>query len=131
MARLEVNLGAFLERMTVERFVDGASDCILTVADWIVLNGHPDPAEPYRGRYSTARERGKLIAEACGIQALMAGGAIRAGLRWTDQPQRGDVGLVRIGRRKIAAICLGGRWAMKGDGLVVAAADEVLMAWSI
>ncbi len=131
MACAKVDLGDFLERMTIEPFVDGASDCILTVADWIVLNGHPDPAEPYRGRYSTARERRKLIAEACGIHALMAGGAIRAGLRWTDQPQRGDVGLVRIGRRKIAAICLGERWAMKGDGLVVAAADEVLMAWSI
>ncbi|WP_341020666.1 DUF6950 family protein [Brevundimonas diminuta] len=131
MARLEVELGAFLERMTAERFVDGTSDCILTVADWIVLNGYPDPAEPYRGRYSTARERRRLIAEACGIHALMAGGAIRSGLKWTEQPQRGDVGLIRIGRRKIAAICLGERWATKGDGLVVAAADEVLMAWSI
>lgn len=131
MACTEVDLGAFLERMTVEPFVDGASDCILTVADWIVLNGRPDPAEPYRGRYSTVRQRRKLIAEACGIHALMAGGAIRSGLKWTEQPQRGDVGLIRIGRQKIAAICLGERWAMKGDGLVVAAADEVLMAWSI
>lgn len=131
MASAEVNLGAFLERMTMEPFVDGASDCIMTVADWVVLNGHPDPAAPYRGRYSTARERRKLIAEACGIHSLMAGGAIRAGLAWTEQPQRGDIGLIRIDRRNIAAICLGERWAMKGDGLVVAHADEVLMAWSI
>lgn len=131
MAGAEVDLGAFLERMTVEPFADGAYDCILTVADWIVMNGHPDPAASYRGRYSTVRQRRKLIAEACGIHALMAGGAIRSGLKWTEQPQRGDVGLIRIGRQKIAAICLGERWAMKGDGLVVAAADEVLMAWSI
>jgi len=131
MAGAEVDIGAFLERMTVEPFEDGVSDCILTVADWIVLNGYPDPAEPYRGRYSTARERRKLIVEAGGIHALMAAGSSRSGLRSTERPHPGDVGLIRLGRRKIAAICLGERWAMKGDGLVVAAADEVLMAWSI
>lgn len=124
-------LSAFLDDMARRPFADGTADCILMPADWVVLKGHPDPAAPYRGTYSTPEERKRVIREAFGIRALVAGGAIRAGLAWAAEPQREDVGLIRFGGRLVGAICLGARWAMKGEGIVVGPADDVLMAWRV
>jgi len=124
-------LSTFLEDLARQPFVDGAADCVLSVADWIVLKGHPDPAEPYRGRYRTALGRQRLIRRSGGLMALMSDGAARAGLSETTNPVRGDVGLIEAYGQTVAAICLGERWAIKGDGLVVAPAECLLMAWRV
>ncbi|HWW11378.1 MAG TPA: hypothetical protein VN018_02595, partial [Brevundimonas sp.] len=62
-------LDDYLETMARRPFGDGEADCILTVADWIVLRGHPDPAESYRGRYSTALGRERLLRRLGGLLA--------------------------------------------------------------
>ena len=126
-----VDLSAFLDDLARQPFVDGAADCVLSVADWIVLRGHPDPAAPYRGRYRTALGRQRLIRKSGGLAALMSEGAARAGLIETTNPVRGDVGLIVAHGQTVAAICLGERWAIKGDGLVVAPAERLLMAWRV
>lgn len=126
-----VDLSAFLEDLSRQPFVDGAADCVLSVADWIVLSGHPDPAQPYRGRYRTALGRQRLIRQSGGLHVLMSEGAARAGLTETTTPVRGDVGLIVAHGQTVAAICLGERWAIKGDGLVVAPAERILMAWRV
>lgn len=125
-----VELEQFLEGMARRPFSDGEADCILTVADWVVANGHPDPAEPFRGRYRTALGRERIARREGGMLAVMEAGAARAGLEAAESPLRGDVGLVRMGDWTVAAICLGGLWAAKGKGLTVGPA-EVLKAWRI
>jgi len=125
------DLGRFLERMTSEPFVDGATDCILTVSDWIVLNGHPDPAEPFRGRYRTALGRERILRREGGLLSLMQRGADRASLQQTASPRPGDVGLVSMSGLELAAICLGARWAAKGLGVVVAEPEEIIRAWRV
>lgn len=125
-------LDAFLEKMAATPFVDGQSDCVLTVADWIVLNGHPDPAAPYRGRYRTALGRERLLKRSSGLHALMAAGAVRSGLLPAKAPVRGDVGTLRYGGQVLAGICLGSRWAVKSSrGLDALQPDEILFAWSV
>lgn len=124
-------LDNFLDDLARQPFIDGAADCVLSVADWIVLRGHRDPAEPYRGRYRTALGRQRLIRKSGGLPALMSEGAARADLIKTTNPVRGDVGLIVAHGQTVAAICLGERWAIKGDGLVVAPAERVLMAWEV
>lgn len=125
------DLGAYLERMTSEPFIDGATDCILSVADWIALHGYPDPATPFRGRYSTPLGRARIVRREGGLQAIMSDGAERSGLSETTTPIPGDVGLVRLCDLEIAAICLGKRWAAKGAGLVVGEPEEILKAWRV
>ena len=123
-------LDRFLDDMARRPFADGEADCILTVADWVVLNGHPDPAAPFRGRYRTALGRERIVRREGGMLAVMEAGAARAGLEATENPLRGDVGLVRMADRTVAAICLNRLWAAKGAGVVVGPA-EVLKAWRV
>lgn len=125
-------LDAFLEQMAATPFVDGKADCVLTVADWVVLNGRPDPAQPYRGRYRTALGRERLLKRNFGLQTVMAGGALRAGLKPAPVPARGDVGTLRHGSQILAGICLGKRWAVKSSrGIDVLLPDEIILAWSV
>lgn len=123
-------LEQFLDDMARRPFADGTADCILTVADWIVLNGRPDPAKSYRGRYRTALGRERIVRREGGMLAVMDAGAARAGLESTESPLRGDVGLVRMSDRTVAAVCLNRLWAAKGPGVVVGPA-EVLKAWRV
>ncbi|MFZ4165175.1 DUF6950 family protein [Brevundimonas sp. NPDC058933] len=126
-------LDAFVERMAATPFVDGSSDCALTVADWVmVATGCPDPAADLRGRYTTALGRERLLKRRFGLHAVMAGCAIKAGLRPTTNPVRGDVGTIRHGRQALAAICLGERWAVKSSrGIDALNPDEIIFAWRV
>ncbi|RZJ19129.1 MAG: hypothetical protein EON91_02730 [Brevundimonas sp.] len=125
-------LSAFLEEMACRPFVDGERDCALTVADWVMTaTGCPDPAAHLRGRYRTALGRERLLRKLGGLEAVMADCAAKASLAEVTNPVRGDVGLIEAGRRGFAAICLGGRWAVKGLGVEVLTPDRVIRAWGI
>ena len=125
-------LAEFLERVASAPFIDGEADCALTVADWVVtVRGCPDPADGLRGKYRSADDRDALLKAQGGLKAVMSSAAGRAGLKLTRKPKRGDVGLVAMSGQILAAICLGDRWAVKGDGLVVETPRRVLRAWSV
>lgn len=118
--------------MAASPFKDGKADCVLTVADWIVERGFPDPAEPYRGRYRTALGRERLLRRNGGLEAVVEAGADRSGLFCCRDPKRGDVGLVIAYGQTFAAICLGRGWAIKSQrGLTVLRPDEVVKAWRV
>lgn len=125
-------LEQFLEDMAATPFVDGQSDCALTIADWVMLaKGCPDPAHDLRGQYSTALGRERLLKRRGGLKAVMAVCAGRAGLETTRKPKRGDIGIVSIAGQRLAAICLGETWAAKGQGLVVERPSRIIQAWSV
>lgn len=127
-----MTLEQFLDRMASTPFVDGLSDCALTVADWtMVRTGCADPAHDLRGRYASPSARWKLLKGLGGLKTVMARCAERAGLESTSRPRREDIGLVVFDRRPTAAICLGDRWAAKGDGLVVAKPKRIIAAWRV
>lgn len=126
-------LDAFLDRMAALPFQDGKQDCALTIADWAVeATGCPDPAEHLRGRYQTALGRERLLKRLGGLEAVVTDCAERAGLFEAECPTRGDIGVIEYGGQKLAAICLGSRWAVKSsEGLTVLPADAVLKAWRV
>ena len=124
-----MTLDQFLETVAANPFSDGERDCILTVADWVQAKGHPDPAEPFRGTYSTALGRERLLIRLGGIKKAMIDGAVRSGLPSVRRPRREDVGLVLHDGQHLAAICLGKLWAAKGQGLVAFKPKRILKAW--
>ena len=124
-------LDAFLETMAATPFVDGSTDCALTVAGWVVACGHEDPAADLRGRYRTALGRERLLRRLGGLDQVMSDRLARVGLALTANPVRRDVGLVEVNGRPLAAICLGEAWAAKAEGLWVGTPDAVLKAWRV
>ena len=125
-------LDTFLEAMAATPFVDGQSDCALTIADWaMVATGCADPAGHLRGRYHNALGRERLLRRLGGLETVIGECARRAGLSETANPVRGDVGLVRLNGQDLAAICVGRRWAIKSSRGVVVEPVEVLRAWSV
>ena len=125
-------LDAFLERMAATPFVDGRTDCALTVADWVMeATDCPDPASDIRGRYRTALGRERLLKRLGGLEAVMTACATRSGLRETKEPRRGDVGLVEFGGRQFAAICLGRHWAIQSRAGLFGTEAAILKAWEV
>ncbi|WP_404419154.1 DUF6950 family protein [Brevundimonas vesicularis] len=125
-------LDDFLERMAATPFVDGATDCVLTPAAWVVANGWPDPAADLRGRYRTPLGRERLLKRLGGIERVVGERMSAAGLGMTAHPRRGDVGLVALHSQIFGAISLGERWAIQSKaGLYSASPNRVLKAWSV
>lgn len=127
-------LDAFLDRATRTPFAYGTDDCCLWLADWLVALGQPDPAAHLRGRYRTALGCARVLRREGGVAAVVQACAETAGLARTYAPLAGDVGVVLAatdrGEHLVGALCVGRRWAMRGEGLVVAVAP-MICAWSV
>ena len=126
-------LDAFLEEATARTFRDGEWDCQLFPAAWVLRITGLDPASEWRGRYSTALGRERILRREGGPLPVMTRGAESVGLQRTNEPKRGDVGLIRVDGRHFGAICLGERWAVVDAkrGLAVTKPDAVLRAWEV
>ena len=128
----ELMLDQFLEEATARRFRDGEWDCQLFPAEWVRRVTGLDPAAAWRGRYSTALGRERILKRDGGPLAVMTRGAESVGLQRTDEPKRGDVGLIRLDGRDYGAVCLGERWALvTKSGLAAVKPDEILRAWRV
>lgn len=106
----------FLRQTERRPFVWGASDCSLMVADWCVANDRPDPAEAWRGAYTTEAECRALIAERGDLADVIAGCATIAGLKPIAEPTFGCVAVIGSPHnkdRQWAAIWSGCRWAVR------------------
>ena len=126
-------LDEFLEAQALLPFRLGhGKDCILQPADWLILNGHGDAAEGYRGRYSTRLGWKRLLGRSGGLVGVVSAGVERIGLRETKNPMRGDVGLVRLpGGEVVGGICTGRMWSVAAEGGQFAWRAEVVRAWGL
>jgi Domain of unknown function (DUF6950) len=113
----------FLREAAARPFVWGEFDCCLFFADWTELRCGVDPALELRGTYSTERQMRRLVKVRGGIVRLVGDCMARAGCKVTFCPQRGDIGLVRIGikvwRERVVTVPTGAiavspvMWAIK------------------
>ena len=115
-----------------EQFIYGRNDCALAVADYVLGLTGRDAAEGLRGHYSTQIGCARLLARHGGLLVLMTE---RFGefLGMTEQPQRGDIGVVTCaGIDHVAALRVAaGRWAARTSrGLVIGSVDCV-RAWNV
>lgn len=106
-------------------WVWGVSDCTIWVADWCVLHFRQDPAAIFRGRY----------ADEAGAEVLIAAGLARTIAPWmpplrvTDAPRRGDVGIIDIRGREVAAIWTGRRWAFRTPRGLGECPTRAIVSW--
>ncbi|WP_169194927.1 hypothetical protein [Devosia sp. MC1541] len=121
-----------LQRWMRSEFKWGELDCTLAIADYVRDVTGKDPAEPFRGRYSTRAEAVALSGLDNGLNTVFAGGAERLGLTPTDNPKRGDVAALKQGGIEFGGLYLGSRWAVFSlDGLLLLDNPTVLAAWSV
>lgn len=137
----DIQLAAFLRRAAARPFAWGEFDCCLFFADWLVELAGVDPAAELRGRYSTEREMRRLVKAAGGLVRLVDECMAGVGWRQTAAPQRGDIGLVRVGlkawRGRLVMVPTGAiavsdeLWAIKTaePGRVTVARFPLVQAW--
>lgn len=87
----------------------GKTDCMLSIADYLVLCGYSDYGKPFRGMYDDENGAKRMIADAGGELEIMR----RPGLTTTLKPERGDIMLVELMRYRVAALCTGNTVAMR------------------
>lgn len=134
-------LASYLEAVSARRWEYGALDCCTFMADWLVMNGRPDPMADRRGAYSTRSEYRRLMRGEGGILASCCSRFGAVGLKETRSPQPGDVALVlaptRIGRRVLmvptGSICLSPlmRVVVAPDVALAGAVLPTIKAWSV
>lgn len=119
-------LGGYIQRTIGTPWEWGVCDCTIWVADWVLSQTGIDPAAALRGSYATEAEADALVA------GDLAGVVDAQGvLTRTDAPRLGDVGVILVGGREVAAICTDDGWAFRqpeGVGTIRAAP---LAAWAL
>lgn len=112
-------------------FVWGAADCCLWPADWIMARLGIDPARPLRGRYGTAYGAYRHIARLGGFETMVRNLMSSAGLRETDDPKEGDVGLIITDQGFSIGIKTGTGWAAKAPRGITVARFQHVAAWAV
>lgn len=125
-----------LHKWMVEPFIWGKTDCMLVLADYLMDLGYPDAAAKWRGQYDSALSCNKVSNFLRDPVGVMDYAATSVGLKPTEEPKRGDVGVVRIidqtGEKVMGAVCLGKNWAYKGERcLIIGEPIEILAAWRV
>lgn len=118
-----------------KRFEWGAHDCLLFAADALVVQGRPDAAKPYRGKYASAIEAQSIVDDAGGFVELFESACSNAGISEASPYRVGAVAVVKpLGQpaSNVGAMWSGHDWwfvSMRGIGAVNADRMEVLSKW--
>jgi hypothetical protein len=119
-----------------QEFIWGQTDCMLVLADYLIDLGYDDIGDKWRGTYDSALSCQRVSGFLTDPVKPLREGANRLGLPETDEPKRGDIGVIHVwdSRRlkAVGAAFLGQNWAVKGESKVlVGPAFSVLAAWSV
>lgn len=110
------DLSEFMRRHAQRPWKWGETDCSLTLADWAIENGYPDPAAMWRGAYTSEDQWKAAIIARGGLQYVVADVCARAGIFVTDKPARGVIAVIGASNnpdRQYAAIHDGARWQVR------------------
>lgn len=133
----EGRLASLIDKARDTSFEWGKHDCALFAADGVQALTGFDPASPYRGRYRSEKEAGKILSKVGGLIGLMETVAESQGWRSVEPlfAQRGDVVMAEVDGLMPLGVCTGSHFAflMEPKGLVeLDVMDKrVLMAWRI
>lgn len=127
------DLHAYLSEAMGHTFEYGELDCCLWPADWCVSQGWSDPAARWRGKYEGLSGAFGYVMDH-GLEALWTLGMVDAGIPEADEPQLGDVGIVKCGTDMggvIGAIYGGKRWHALGTRGLFSAHMEPVKVWRV
>lgn len=89
----------------------GASDCMLSIGDYLAVAGYKDVTGLFRGTYDTEAGAAAHVDAHGGCEGLID----MTGVPRTDDPQRGDVAVVQ----DVGALCTGPGFALRLDRGVI------------
>ena len=116
-------------------FVWGERDCSLVLADWLVLNGYPDPAIDLRGTYADEDGCKAVLDGQGGVLGVVGNCAARAGLSPAHEPRCGAVAVIGSPTnpaRQWGAIYSGTGWMVFWrDGWTNFASARCLKMWDV
>lgn len=116
-----------LEIWRRSRFEWGKSDCSIVIADYLQDLTGQDCAAMFRGSYSDDWQGATGFNKLVDLFSFCFDGLLTE----TEQPQRGDVGVMAVGDGEVGAVCLGDSWAIKSKtGLLVSKRAKILKAWT-
>ncbi|WP_027685050.1 DUF6950 family protein [Rhizobium leguminosarum] len=116
----------------------GGDDCMTFPASWMLRAIGVDPAEDLRGTYQTREGAHAIIAAHGGELAFMDGKLLPHGCGRVEQPETGDIGLIRAMTGEtvndqvetlIGAIRFGPLWACIHPAGVRAKPAQFIAAW--
>lgn len=114
----------------------GGDDCTTFCATWAREQTGVDPAEDLRGTYRDGEGATRILNRAGGIVRFMGARLQTLGYKRVQQPQSGDIGVVRapVGIdeiKEIGAVCFGPLWLILGPGGVVGKKVDFVAAWRL
>lgn len=119
-------LASFLDERRTMPFAWGTNDCCLFAADWVNLCTGTDLADFMRGKYSTALEAKRYLAQEGGVRGILRSIGEPYGLTRIDAAscQRGDLVVADTGNGESIGISIGSHAAFVGtNGLLFAPFD--------
>lgn len=124
---------AFLDRSISRRFDWADVHCMSDLLDWIDRVCATRLAAKWRGLCANEAQWNALLDERGGLVALAAAEAAETGLKPTEKPEMGDVGIVEFDGKPMGAIVMpSGKWRMRTlTGFEVRRDVKVLAAWSL
>lgn len=119
-----------LERWSRLPFKWGQTDCFQSVLTYVeAATGRVLQMRP---RYGTARGAYRILNNWGGFEAYCARTMQLLGIDRTEQPQRGDVGLINLPESGLTlCLCLGQFWAARGEREVMIFRADPLAAWKV
>ena len=121
-----------LMRWAREPFVWGETDCMLSVADYLIDAVGVDCGGRFRGKYASRRGCMRVSSFHRDPVKPFADCVAEIPLAVTAAPVFGDVGVVEIGGVAVGGLCLGDKWAARGDeGVIITKSFKVLKAWAV
>ncbi|QIG67266.1 hypothetical protein EVB37_030 [Rhizobium phage RHph_TM3_3_3] len=118
----------------------GGDDCMTFPASWALRCVGIDPAADLRGTYRTRDEAHAIIASHGGELAFMEAHLVPIGAKRVQQPQTGDIGLIKAMtgetaadqvETQIGAIRFGPLWACIHPAGIRATPAEHIAAWRL
>ena len=121
-----ITVPEFVSRTRTGAFVWGQRDCCIWPADFVRAATGIDPAEGWRGAYSTAWEARKIITREGGLLTVWRN-------RMADFAAGSDVGVALVSGRRMGGLMAGGFfYALAEQGGVLMTRDFTLLAgWAI
>ncbi len=128
-------LAAFVAATRRRPFKWGVLDCLLWLADWLVVLGYPDAAATWRGTYTGRLGANRILAAHGGAVGLIEAG-LRSGLARTATPGTGDIGVVRVltprGPELAGAIFSGDGWmVLCPAGVLIIRSAVAEVSWRV
>lgn len=125
---------AFAAHHQLNSWAWGKADCTLVLADWIVWNGHRDPAVNQRGSYDSEAGCWAVVEGAGGLLSLVEQCALLINLNQIDTPEFGAIAVIgsrHNTRRQWGAIFDGKDWRVRFDGGFPAVKAHPLAIWRV